>query len=169
MINDILKHALMMIILVLVQVLILNNINLTRWEINPFLYVLFILLLPFSTPRGALLLSAFMLGIFVDMFTGNTGLNAFACVVMAYLRPPVLNSLRGRDGYDSITRPRVSYYGFKWFLKYTIILVFIHHLAYYSLEVFSISRFPRIIINLVGGTLFTTTLVMISQYLFWRK
>ena len=39
----------MFIVLVLIQVLILNNIQFSGY-INPFLYVLFILLLPFQTP-----------------------------------------------------------------------------------------------------------------------
>ena len=67
MINLYVRNIGRFIVLVLFQVLVLNNIQFSGY-VNPFMYVLFILLLPFETPRWLLLLSGFLLGLSVDIF-----------------------------------------------------------------------------------------------------
>jgi len=72
------------ILLVFAQVFILNHLNLDGY-VNPLLYTWFILLLPFFTPGWVLLLTGFLLGISIDLFTATPGLNAAATVLMAFL------------------------------------------------------------------------------------
>ena len=129
------KNILRFIILVLVQVLIFNNIDLSGY-INPYIYVLFILLLPFETPGWLLLVLGFLLGLSIDIFQDSLGVHIVATVFMAFLRPSVLKIIAPRDGYESGTYPRVYYYGSSWFLKYAAILIFAHHLVLFYIEIF---------------------------------
>lgn len=92
MIEIIPRNIFRFIVLVLIQVLILNNIEFSGY-INPFLYVLFILLLPFETPAWLLLVSGFALGLTVDLFMNTPGLHAAATVLTAFVRPFVLRIL----------------------------------------------------------------------------
>jgi len=78
--------------LILLQVLILNHINLGGY-INPYFYVYFILLMPFSIPGWMLLIVSFFLGWGIDIFTNTIGLNAAACVLMAFFRPFVISAI----------------------------------------------------------------------------
>ena len=87
-----LRNVIRFIFLVLFQVLILNNIQLSGY-INPYFYVYFILLLPFETPRWVLLISAFILGFAIDAFTNTPGLNTAACVFMAFIRHFVIRAI----------------------------------------------------------------------------
>lgn len=84
--NTIIENIIRFIVLVLLQVLLLNNINFLGY-INPYLYVLFLVLYPFNTPQTLFLLVAFLLGITIDTFEDSGGINAAACVVIAYIRP----------------------------------------------------------------------------------
>lgn len=156
------------VILVLVQVLVLNNIQLNGYLV-PYAYVLFILLMPFETPRWALLLSAFVLGISVDIFTQTPGIHAAACVLMAYMRPWALELGAPRDGYEPGTYPRVFYYGFQWFLRYTVILVLAHHLVLFYLEVFRFAEFFSTLLRVILSSLFSIVVIMLSQYFVFRK
>jgi len=61
------KYAVMFISLVLIQVLIFNQVQFSGF-FNPYIYVLFIILLPLSTPRYATLILAFLLGLVIDIF-----------------------------------------------------------------------------------------------------
>lgn len=162
------KHIFRFFFLVLLQVLLLNHIQLSGF-LNPFLYVLFILLLPFETPNWLLLFLAFALGISVDAFSDTLGMHAAASVFMAFLRPWVLNALVVRDEYEVGTSPGILHYGFSWFIKYTIILVFAHHLFLFTLEAFTFRYF----INTIGRTLlsvcFTTLLILMSQLFRLKK
>ena len=54
------RYLVSFILLVFLQVFILNNIQFSGY-INPYIYVLFILALPFETPKWLLLITAFTL------------------------------------------------------------------------------------------------------------
>ena len=107
------RNILRFIVLVLLQVWVLNNIQFSGF-VNPYMYVLFILLMPFETPGWLLLIMAFTLGFTVDLFEHTPGLHSTASVFMAFLRPTVLKILSPRDDYEPNTFPRVYYYGFNW-------------------------------------------------------
>ncbi len=156
------------IVLVLVQVLILNNIQISGY-IVPYFYVLFILLLPFETPNWLLLTMGFVLGITIDLFSHTPGMHAAATVFMAFLRPWVLQMSAPRDGYETGTFPRVYYLGFQWFLRYTVILVLAHHLMLFYIEVFRFSEFFSTLLRVLLSSMFTVILIMLSQYFIYRK
>lgn len=168
MINLVLRNSARFIFLVLFQVLILDNIQISVY-INPFMYVLFILLIPFETPGWLLLVSAFLLGFSVDLFEHTPGLHSSASVFMAFLRPVVLKITSPREGYEPNTYPRLSYYGFRWFLNYTVILVFAHHLFLFYLEVFSITDFFGTLLRVILSSVFSIVLIILSQYLIYKK
>jgi len=168
MINLLLKNTGRFIILVLLQVLLIDNIQISRF-LHPYFYVIFILLLPFETPGWLVLVSAFFLGLSVDLFENTPGLHASATVFMGFLRPGVLKMIAPRDGYEPQTYPRVYYLGFNWFLKYSLILVFAHHLILFFLEVFTLSGFFGTFFRVILTTLFSLILILLSQFLIYRK
>jgi len=156
------------IVLVLIQVLILNNIEFSGY-INPFLYVLFILLLPFETPAWLLLVSGFVLGLTVDLFMNTPGLHAAATVLMAFVRPFVLRIFAPRDGYEPGTFPRIFYYGVSWFFKYSALLIVIHHFFLFYLEVFRFTDFFSTFSRVILSSVFSIILVVLSQFVMFRK
>lgn len=162
------RNIIRFIVLVLVQILVFNNIQFSGY-IVPYIYILFILLLPFETPRWLLLLAAFTLGISVDLFTQTPGMHAAASVLMAFLRPWVLEMSAPRDGYEPGTYPRLYYYGFQWFLRYTVILVLAHHLVLFYIEVFRFSEFFSTLLRVLLSSLFSIILIILSQYFIFRK
>ena len=162
------RNIIRLLVVVLLQIFIINNIEISS-RINPYFYVIFILLLPFETPGWILLTSSFLLGLVVDLFMNTPGLHAASCVFMAFLRPQVLNIISPRDGFDPGSFPRLHYYGFNWFLKYSIILVFAHHLVLFYIEVFRFSSFTDTLIKVILSTLFSVVLIVISQYFIFRK
>jgi hypothetical protein len=166
--NEIFRNIIRFALLVGIQVLILKNIELGRF-INPFIYVLFIIVLPFETPKWLLLFSAFAIGITIDMFYDTAGMHAAACVFIAYIRPGVLKLFSPRDGYEFGTQPTIQYLGIPWFLSYSAILIILHHLILFYIEVFRFSEFFSTLFRVIISSIFTILLVVISQYLFNRK
>lgn len=168
MLNEIIRNIIRYAILVGVQVLIINNIELGRF-INPFIYVMFIIVLPFETPKWLLIISAFIMGITIDMFYDTAGMHAAACVFIAYIRPGVLKLFSPRDGYEFGTQPTIQYLGVPWFLSYSAILIVLHHFILFYIEVFRFSEFFSTFLRVIISSIFTIILVVISQYLFHRK
>ena len=58
--NDILKHTIRFFILASIQILVLNNVQISGY-INPFVYILFIMLLPPKMPKAIVLILAFIM------------------------------------------------------------------------------------------------------------
>lgn len=154
--------------LILVQVLIFNNIEFSGY-LNPYLYILFIILLPFETPAWMTLILGFLLGMAIDIFTETLGIHTAATVFMAYIRPFVLSFFAPRDGYESGSFPRVFYYGLPWFIKYAFLLIIGHHLFLFYVEIFRLQDFFATFIRVLFSTLFTLTLIVLSQYFIFRK
>lgn len=168
MIRDLLKYTIMLVVLVLLQVLLLNNIQFSGY-INPYMYVLFILLLPFETPRYLLLLLGFFLGLLVDIFSNTPGFHASATTFLAFLRPYTISLISPRDTIEVNTPPRLKFMGIGWFLRYTLILVLAHHLFLFFVEAFTFNGFIHTLIRSLLSTAFTSILIIISQFLIFKE
>jgi len=168
MINPFLRNIVRFLLLLFFQIAILNNIHLGGF-INPYLYILFILLLPFETPKWLLLIASFAIGISVDMFSDTTGIHAAACVFMAFCRPAVINFVSSNQGYEPGIKPIIRDLGFNWFFIYSLLLVLAHHLVLFFLEVFSLSEFFYTLYRVILSTIFTLIIIIISQYIIYRK
>lgn len=166
--NNAFKISLRFLVLILVQVLFLNNIHFLGY-LNPYAYILFILLLPFETPRWVLLISAFALGLSVDFFSNSLGLHAAACVFAAYFRPGVMSLITSRREYEPGVEPSIADLGFQWFFIYALILTSLHHLMLFLLEVFRFSNFFSTLGHSFVNALFTVFVIILSQYIFYRK
>ena len=168
MINIFLRNSIRFIILILIQIFVFDNIRLGGY-MTPFIYVLFIILLPFNIQGWVLLTASFFLGFIIDIFYNTLGIHAAACVFMAFLRPVSLKIFSPRDGYVPGTYPRIYYYGLKWFLKYSIGLVFLHHFVLFFLEVFRLDEFHHIIMRVILSKILSILIIVISQYFIFRK
>ncbi|MBI3500863.1 MAG: rod shape-determining protein MreD [Bacteroidetes bacterium] len=165
--NEIVRNSLRFIFLVLFQVLILNHIQLSGY-LNPFLYVLFILMLPFQTPDWLVLVLSFALGLSIDMFSDTGGMHAAASVFMAFARKPLLKIISPREGYEPTQHPTVQQFGFGWFFSYAGILVLIHHFFLFYLEAFHFSGFFHTFFRVILSSVFTLTLIFVSQFFFTK-
>ena len=152
------------IFLILFQVLILNNIQFSGY-VNPYFYIYFILLLPFETPPWLLLFSAFILGMSLDTFTNTIGLNAAACVLIAFIRPFVIRMISTGTEFMIGHSPSLRNQGVKWFAYYSIILVLVHHFALFFLEIFRFNELFQTILRVLLSSLFTLLMIFIAEYL----
>lgn len=156
------------ILLVAVQVLIVDHINLGGY-INPPVYVLFILLLPFDVSGSLLLLSAFALGMSVDIFSNSTGLHAGSSVLMAFMRPYMIRLVGSPAEYEDHFKPGITDMGVQWFVTYSALMVLWHQLAFSLLESFYISEIGIILLRMLLTTLVTSVVVLVIDYLFLSR
>ncbi len=165
--NSFINHFLRFVFLVLFQVFILNNINLGGY-INPNIYILFILMLPFNTNRLLLILFGFICGFSIDILSGGIiGIHSASCVLIAYIRPNVISLISTQRSFETNSVPSVKDMGFKWFLTYIIILTIIHHLMYFYIEIFSFRDSIYTLIRIFISSFFTISLLIISQYIIY--
>lgn len=154
------------ITLVLVQVLICNQLNFLG-SINPYIYILFLLLYPIGINRMGFLFIAFSLGMIMDLFLDSGGAHAAASLCIAYLRPIFLKfSFGAAYEYQAIKLndmdllPRLSYF---------VSLIFIHHFILFSLIFFNAAKFKMIFYNSFCNGGFTLVFCLLLSTIFTHK
>jgi len=167
MMNGWIKYMVMFTVVVLAQVLVFNQIHMGGY-LNPYIYVLFILLPPVSMLPYQVLLLSFLVGITVDWFSNTLGLHAAASVLLGFLRLPVINLITQRDA-EKVNYPGLQQTGWRRFLLYTSILVVIHHFFLFFTEVFSFAGFFRTVLRSMASSVLTITILVISQLLVFRE
>lgn len=156
------------VVLVLLQVFLLKNFSLYNLSV-PYLYILFILLLPFETPNVLLFLLSFLLGLSIDMFYNTPGLHAASCVVLALVRVLFISVTVQKDGFDNEPEPTLGNMGFRWFFTYAALLIIVHHFFLFNLEVFRLSEIQYTLLRFISSAAFTLFLILISSFLFYRR
>jgi rod shape-determining protein MreD len=163
MINSIIRFGLIFILLILLQVLLFNNIQFSGY-VNPYVYIMFILLLPVEIPSWLLLLLCFSTGLIIDFFTGSPGMHTSATVLAGFVRPYVLRIVSPRDGYESGSDPSMVTYGFRWFLTYALLIVLVHHTTLFYLEVFRFAGFFRTMLRVILSTFFSMAFILLIEF-----
>ena len=134
MIATILANLLRFVLLMLLQVLVLDHLDVANGYMMPYLYVLFLLMLPFELPTWAQLLIGAFTGLLMDIFSSTPGMHMSACVVMMFARAHLLDLIAPREGYEYGLRPTVPRMGLAWFLTYAGLLIALHHLWLFFVE-----------------------------------
>jgi hypothetical protein len=150
------------ILLLTAQIIIFNRIDLFGF-INPFPYVLFIILYPVNGNKSGLLAASFLLGLLMDMFWNSGGVHAAACLVLAYYRPAIFKFSFGLSYEyqtvrlnDVVTPERFSF---------LLIAIVLHHFVLFVLEVFKVSFLWDILVRTVLSTIFTIITCIIIIYI----
>ena len=155
------------VVLVLFQVLVINHIRLGGY-VHPYIYLTFILLLPFSMPKWQLLVLGFVLGLTVDLFTGTPGLHAGATTLMAFCRPGIIRLISGNQKFENIVEPNLGQLDGMWFFRYTLFMVLIHHFALFFLESFSFRLIGQVLLRILLSVPVSIFLIMMILFIFKR-
>ncbi|MBE0650937.1 MAG: rod shape-determining protein MreD [Bacteroidales bacterium] len=166
--QPVVKNIFRFFLLILLQVLVLDNVPFHGYII-PYVYVLFILLLPFQTNRSLLLFLAFVTGLVIDAFGNTLGLHAAALVFMAFLRPGVLRFYFPRLEADPNDEPGIAKLGFSGFLRYAFTLILFHQLTLTFLELFSFRHFFNTLYEIGLNAVITTLVVIVLELLFAKR
>ena len=160
--NNNIINSIRFVVFLILQILLFNNINLFGF-LNPYPYILFILLLPVNSNKSVVLLSSFTLGIILDMFANSGGIHTIASIVLAYIRPSLFKFAFGLSYEyqtvkiaDKISPERITL---------LLLAIFTHHFIVFFFEFFRIDLIFQILSRTLFSTLFTFTISLLILYL----
>lgn len=163
--NKVLANGLRFAGLLILQLMVLNHIRIGGY-VNPYVYPLFILMLPFAMPGWLILIAGFITGFVMDLMMSTPGLHTAATVWMAFMRPAVIRLASGRVLPENAEEPGISQLGGSWFFSYSITLISLHHLALFLLESFSFSQIGSSLYRVLLSVPVSEILILLLVYLF---
>lgn len=168
--STLLKNIIRFCLFILIQVFVLDKIHLHQM-VTPYLYFLFIIWLPFRMGRTQQMLLAFVLGFAMDSFRHHPGFHTAACVLIAYIRPFLVNILIPQEGADNnYEEPSFkSLGGIIPYMVFVSVLTFIHHGWLFLLEAWQFGNIWYFLVKTVLSTLLSLFLIVIAEMLFTRQ
>jgi len=156
-----LLHIKRFFILTTLQITVLNNIQISGY-MNPYIYILFIMLLPPKMPKTLVLSFAFILGFTIDVFENSYGIHAAASVLLAYARPTALSlvSVKGGEDLETIGIKQLR---FGRFFTYSGILCLLHHFTLFYLEAFRLNEFMDTFGRAILSTIISMLIILMIE------
>ena len=165
--REIIGYILLAIGLILIQVLFIDQLDLSTY-IKPQVLVLFPLLIPIKLNRAYGLLTVFAVGLICDFLLNTHGIHAFCMTLVFYLRNLWLPTEdRPREDFNIVPGLKIKLNP-KW-LTYLTLLTLTYHLVFFSLEFFSLYYAFRILITAIISTLFALLFQWLIYLLLLRK
>lgn len=161
------KYPFLFVLMVLLQVFIFNNIQVSGY-INPQVYVFFILILPLNIKGWLLLVIAFGMGLIIDAFSDSLAIHALACLFMAFCRPAALRIFAGNIDPEDMDSPSYHNLGMIAIALYGFILILIHHTTLFLLELFRLNELLDTITRSLASSALTFLFVLIA-WAFWGR
>lgn len=155
------------LVLLFAQIFLLRNLAFYNLS-TPFIYVLFLLLLPFGIPNFLLYVIAFLTGLTLDAFYDTLGVHTSACVALAFVRILVISISLNKDAIDE-PEPTLGNMGFKWFVLYALLCIIAHHLVVFFLEAFKITEFLYTLSRTFLSVVFSLAAVLLLEFIFHNK
>ncbi len=165
--NAVVTNLIRFLVILAIQGFVLTRISVGmfgQFYFQIILYPLFIMLLPFRTPRALQLILAFLLGLGVDAFYSSPGVHASASVFVAFARPFILTAIAPREGYNVNYSPTMKRYSFAWFLRYASLMMVFHLFFYFSVEAFTFVYIVDILLKTASS--FISSMVFILTVMF---
>lgn len=152
------------LLLLLAQVLVFSNINFSPF-INPYIFPLFVLLLPFETPRLVLMLMGFASGLALDTFLGSTGMHAATGLLLGYLRPFLISVITPK-GTEFEISPNIFAQGLSWFVIYLGLSTFIYLSSYLIIEAGTFYNFFLLLVKIIASLIVSVVIMIALLYIF---
>lgn len=151
------------VLLVLVQVLVFNRLNFFGF-INPMVYILFLYWYPIKENRSAFIVLGFLLGLCIDFLSDTMAIHAASTTTIAYFRPAIMRFVFGVNyefqSFKLSNATRVQQ------ITFLALLIIVHHLVFFSLEIFSWDNLLLILKKVISTGVATMVLCVLFDSLF---
>jgi len=155
------------LVLLFVQIFLLRNMAFYNLS-TPFIYVLFILVLPFNIPNLLLYVIAFITGLTLDAFYDTLGVHTSACIALAFVRILFISVSLNREAIDE-PEPSLGNMGFRWFSLYAVLCIFVHHFVLFFLEAFKLTSLSYTLGRTLLSVVFTLFTVLLVEFIFHNR
>ena len=146
------------IVVMLLQVLLFDQLQL--WGVcHPYIYVLCLLMMPITLPHSMDMMIGAAVGLMMDVFCNSLGIHMAACVLLMLIRPYLLGVIvNDKDRLNEQINLRTI--GWEALIRYTVILVLVHHLTIFTLAAWNWNYIGFVLIETAVSSAVTILVVL---------
>lgn len=156
-----------LLILLVVDIFLVSRLEIGMYFV-PHIYFLSLLMLPVRSTKAVLLMFGFFSGLVMDLFMNTGGLHAAATTMIAFIRIFTLRFYLAPEDEDNNISPGLYTLGTRKYLIYSSVLIFIHQLTFFSLEVFKTDSIMLILKKTLASSSLDMLLLIFIQMLFMK-
>lgn len=165
--NRNLTIGLRLILLLAIDIFLVSRLEIGVYFI-PHIYFLSLLMLPVRTSKSFILLFGFFSGLVMDIFMSTGGLHAAATTMSAFVRIFILRFYMAPEDEDNNISPSLYTFGIRRYLFYSSVLILVHQLTFFSLEVFKTDAILLILLKTLASTILNILLLLFILMLFTK-
>lgn len=152
-----LEYAASFVLLIILQEFVFDHINLGGL-VNPYVYIMFIMLLPLQMRGWALLLAGFGMGAVLDVMSGTSGIQMVCATWLAFVRPGMVSLMLGKDSVHDGGIPTAAKVGQGRFIRYVVMMTLLFNIPFFLLEDIYAPALI-LVLRIVLSTLFTAVII----------
>lgn len=161
-----LYEVLLFVLLILLQVLLLSRISLFGLA-TPVLYGYFLLKLPVGRNPFFVIISAFLMGLIIDIFLNTPGMNAAAITLVAMFRKPLMGLFFEKEEYEDFV-PGMNTAAAP-FVRFTLFTVFLHLTLLYFIESFTLFNLVNTLLRIITSAVSSILLIIAIDSVIYRR
>jgi hypothetical protein len=169
------RYIFLFLMLLMLQLVVFDHIHLglpfnsTVFNIaHPVVYFYILLIFP-KIPKWMFLLAAFGLGWLMDGFYHTPGINAAACVLVAYFKGPLLRGLKSTDDNEEFILPHFPYLGAGRFFSFIAIGSLMFHTVISFYTVFSFNEIFLTLLRVLMNAALSIGLIYLMDIIFFYR
>ena len=145
------------VVVMLLQVLLFNQLQL--WgACHPYIYVLCLLMMPITLPHSVDMVLGALVGLVMDVFCNSLGIHTASCILITFIRPYLIGAIvNDKDRLNEQISLRAI--GMEAMLKYTVILVLVHHFVVFSLAAWSWHHIGFVLLETLVSSIVTISII----------
>lgn len=154
-----LKRFLLLLGIFVLQVLVCNNIHLYGYA-TPMVGALFVIRMPLNIGRISSMVWAFVLGLFIDVFSNTPGETTASLTLTAFIATPLLRAMAPKDCLEDMV-PGYRTMGIWNHIRFVVLLTLVQHISFYILDRFCFFNIEQTLIAF-GSSLLLSLLFILS-------
>lgn len=149
------------LITVVLQTLLFNHLPLFGGVIM--VYVIALIKMPVDVNRNIQIITGFICGLIIDIFSNTPGMHALTALTMMWLRMPILHLYVNAEDVKSGI-PGYSLMGMQSYLRYAVTILAMHCILLYFVESFTLFNLLTTLIKIVISVALTFVILLSLEF-----
>ena len=152
------SYIIFAIIIITLQLFMFNNIGFLGF-INPWIYILLLIIIPQNIKNNYFMIIAFFIGLILDSLFYTFAINTISLISIAWIRPMIIKKIFSGKNYNKKKFISIQNNGLYPYLKYISLIVLIHHSIIITIDYVSFIKLDEILFKILLSSFMTIIII----------